>query len=67
VPPVRVAPGNIPSRRWVQSRNKRPESTGYNYLRPGIETIFSDARCVQVTDPFDNRVRFNEDSKAARK
>jgi uncharacterized glyoxalase superfamily protein PhnB len=35
-------------------------SKGYQYLRPGIETAFYGARCVQVTDPFGNRIRFNE-------
>jgi uncharacterized glyoxalase superfamily protein PhnB len=40
------------------------EITGRNYyLRPGIETTFYDAKCVQVTDPFGNRIRFNEDLK----
>ena len=28
-----------------------------------IETTFYDARCVQVIDPFGNRIRFNEDLK----
>jgi hypothetical protein len=37
---------------------------GYKYLRPGIETTFYNARCVQVIDPFGNRIRFNEDLKA---
>jgi hypothetical protein len=32
----------------------------YAYLRPGIETTFYDARCVEVTDPFGNRIAFNE-------
>jgi uncharacterized glyoxalase superfamily protein PhnB len=38
-------------------------SKGYKYLRPGIETTFYDAKCVQVIDPFGNRVRFNEKLK----
>jgi uncharacterized glyoxalase superfamily protein PhnB len=33
---------------------------GYKYLRPGIETTFYGARCVQTVDPFGNRIRFNE-------
>jgi uncharacterized glyoxalase superfamily protein PhnB len=33
---------------------------GYKYLRPGLETTFYGARCVQVIDPFSNRIRFNE-------
>jgi len=36
---------------------------GYKYLRPGIETAFYDARCMEVIDPFGNRIRFNEDLK----
>jgi catechol 2,3-dioxygenase-like lactoylglutathione lyase family enzyme len=32
----------------------------YKYLHPGIETTFYDARCVEVLDPFGNRIRFNE-------
>ena len=39
-------------------------SKNYKYLRPGIETTFFDSKCVQVTDPFGNRIRFNEDLKA---
>lgn len=36
---------------------------GYKCLRPGTETTFYDAKCVQVIDPFGNRIRFNEDLK----
>lgn len=32
----------------------------YPYLRPGIETTFYGSRSVEVTDPFGNRIRFNE-------
>jgi uncharacterized glyoxalase superfamily protein PhnB len=35
-------------------------SRGYKYLRPGIETTFYGAKCLQVIDPFGNRIRFNE-------
>lgn len=43
------------------------EITGkeYKHLRPGIETTFFDAKCVEVIAPFGNRIRFNEDLKAA--
>lgn len=34
---------------------------GYEYMRPGIETTFYDAKCVDVIDPFGNRLSFNED------
>ena len=33
---------------------------GYGYLRPGIENTFYQSRCMQVIDPFGNRIRFNE-------
>jgi catechol 2,3-dioxygenase-like lactoylglutathione lyase family enzyme len=44
------------------------ELTGkkYQYLRPGIETTFYNAKCVTVIDPFGNRIRFNEDIKQAK-
>lgn len=32
----------------------------YKHLRPGLETTFYDAKCVEVIDPFGNRIRFNE-------
>ena len=53
--------GRLP-RKWP------PGITGRHYknLRPGLETTFYDARCVQVIDPFGNRIRFNEDLKPAK-
>ena len=33
---------------------------GYRYLRPGIEPQPWNAKSLQVTDPFGNRIRFNE-------
>jgi uncharacterized glyoxalase superfamily protein PhnB len=33
---------------------------GYAFNRPGLETTFYNARCVEVIDPFGNRIRFNE-------
>lgn len=35
-------------------------SRGYGYMRPGIERTFYNSVCVEVTDPFGNRIRFNE-------
>ena len=32
----------------------------YRYLRPGIESMPWHARMMQLTDPFGNRLRFNE-------
>ncbi len=36
---------------------------GYGYLRPGVERTFYDAKCMEVIDPFGNRIRFNENLK----
>ena len=35
-------------------------SKSYGYLRLGVEKTFYGARCMQVIDPFGNRIRFNE-------
>jgi uncharacterized glyoxalase superfamily protein PhnB len=50
----------------VEQFHREIAGKGYKYLRPGLETTFYDARCVQVTDPFGNRIRFNEDLKRAK-
>ena len=42
-------------------------STGYTYNRPGMEETFYQAKCVEVTDPFNNRIRFNEDMSSGDK
>jgi uncharacterized glyoxalase superfamily protein PhnB len=34
---------------------------GYGYLRPGVEQSFYGTKCMEVIDPFGNRIRFNED------
>jgi hypothetical protein len=39
----------------------------YKYLRPGLEMTFYDAKCVQVIDPFGNRIRFDESLKTNKK
>jgi catechol 2,3-dioxygenase-like lactoylglutathione lyase family enzyme len=41
-------------------------SKGYRYLRPSVETTFYDAKCMEVIDPFNNRIRFNENLKEAK-
>jgi hypothetical protein len=30
-------------------------------MRPGIEKTFYNSLAIEVTDPFGNRIRFNED------
>jgi uncharacterized glyoxalase superfamily protein PhnB len=40
-------------------------SKHYKFNHPGLETTFYNAKCVEVIDPFGNRLRFNEDLKGA--
>ncbi|MBC7783238.1 MAG: VOC family protein [Burkholderiales bacterium] len=35
----------------------------YGYLRPGIETTFHQSQCMELIDPFGNRLRFDEAMK----
>jgi predicted enzyme related to lactoylglutathione lyase len=35
-------------------------SKGYGFLRPGIERTFHESKCMEVIDPFGNRIRFDE-------
>lgn len=49
----------------IEAFHQEITSKGYRYNRPGIEETFYDAKCVQVTDPFNNRIRFNENMKPA--
>ena len=44
----------------IEDFHKEITSKDYKYNKPGLETTFYDARCVEVTDPFSNRIRFNE-------
>lgn len=32
----------------------------YGYLRPGLEPTFHNSLCMETTDPFGNRLRFDE-------
>ena len=47
----------------IDEFHREISSKGYTFLRPGLETTFYDARCVEVIDPFGNRIRFNESLK----
>ena len=49
----------------IEEFHREIAGKNYKYLRPGLETTFYDAKCVQVIDPFGNRIRFNEDLKPA--
>ena len=45
----------------LEGFHREISSKGYSYLRPGIETTFYNAMCMEVIDPFGNRIRFNEE------
>lgn len=47
----------------IEEFHREIAAKGYKYLRPGIETTFYDAKCVEVIDPFGNQIRFNENLK----
>ena len=44
----------------IEDFHKEITSKDYKYNNPGLETTFYDAKCVEVIDPFSNRIRFNE-------
>jgi uncharacterized glyoxalase superfamily protein PhnB len=44
----------------VDEFHREVTSKGYKYLRPGIQDEFYGARAMHVTDPFGNRISFNE-------
>jgi len=48
----------------IEEFHRELTEKNYPYLRPGLETTFYNAKCVQVIDPFGNRIRFNEDQGA---
>ena len=48
----------------IEEFHREVTAKGYKYLPPGIETTFYDAKCVEVIDPFGNRIRFNENMKS---
>lgn len=50
----------------IEGFHREVAGKGYKYMRPGIEETFYGSKCVEVIDPFGNRIRFNEDlGKAA--
>ncbi len=45
----------------LEAYHQEITAKGYGYLRPGIELALWNARCMEVIDPFGNRLRFSED------
>ena len=47
----------------LEEFHREISSKGYAYLRPGIEVAPWNAKVMEVTDSFGNRLRFNEYSR----
>lgn len=45
----------------LQQYHQELLAKNYRYLRPGLELAPWNARCMEVIDPFGNRLRFSED------
>jgi uncharacterized glyoxalase superfamily protein PhnB len=48
----------------VEAFHREIAAKGYGYMRPGVEDAPWNARVMEVTDPFGNRIRFSEDKAA---
>lgn len=46
--------------RGIEELHREITAKGYGYLRPAVEKTFHDSLGMQVTDPFGNRIRFDE-------
>ena len=44
----------------LEDFHREISAKGYGYLRPGVERTFYGTKCMEVIDPFGNRIRFNE-------
>jgi catechol 2,3-dioxygenase-like lactoylglutathione lyase family enzyme len=44
----------------LEAYHREITAKGYGYSRPGLEVAPWNARVMEVTDPFGNRLRFNE-------
>ena len=44
----------------VDGLHAEPAAKNYGYLRPGVELAPWNAKVMELTDPFGNRLRFNE-------
>jgi catechol 2,3-dioxygenase-like lactoylglutathione lyase family enzyme len=49
--------------RGIAALHQELVAKAYRYLRPGVEQAPWGARVMEVTDPFGNRIRFNEDDQ----
>ena len=44
----------------IEELHRELGAKGYGYLRPGVERTFHQSLCMQLTDPFGNRLRLDE-------
>ncbi|PYP91069.1 MAG: glyoxalase/bleomycin resistance/extradiol dioxygenase family protein [Candidatus Angelobacter sp. Gp1-AA117] len=44
----------------IEEFHRELTARNYGYLRPGLDQTPWNTRCVNVTDPFGNHIRFNE-------
>jgi uncharacterized glyoxalase superfamily protein PhnB len=44
----------------VDELHREITAKGYGSMRPGVENTFYGSKCMEVTDPFGNRLRFDE-------
>lgn len=44
----------------VEDFHREVMAKGYRFMRPGLQDEFYGARAMHVTDPFGNRISFNE-------
>jgi catechol 2,3-dioxygenase-like lactoylglutathione lyase family enzyme len=49
----------------IEALHRELAAKNYRYLKPGLERAPWNALTMQVTDPFGNRIRFNEADEAA--
>ena len=51
--------------RGLEDFHRELAAKNYGYLSPGVEETFHGSRAMEVTDPFGNRIRFNEQKPPA--
>lgn len=44
----------------IEAFHREITARNYGCLRPGVERTFYGTKCMEVIDPFGNRIRFNE-------
>ena len=46
--------------RGIEEFHREISATGDGFMRPGIKKTFYHSKCMEVIDPFGNRIRFDE-------